>query len=77
MPMFFTIATGVYLATGRYRLVARGVRQLARCSRSVEMICVLRLSCPRGEMDIIQVSGTWGLGSIPGEGMTSAVRSIR
>ena len=26
--------------------------------------------CPRGEMDIIQVSGTWGLGSIPGEGMS-------
>ena len=27
--------------------------------------------CPRGEMDIIQVSGTWGLGSIPGEGMSA------
>lgn len=26
---------------------------------------------PRGEMDIIQVSGTWGLGSIPGEGTSS------
>ncbi len=29
----------------------------------------IRLLRPRGEMDIIQVSGTWGLGSIPGEGM--------
>jgi hypothetical protein len=41
-----------------------------RCSRFADMIdepCSLR---PRGEMDIIQVSGTWGLGSIPGEGMS-------
>lgn len=29
----------------------------------------IRLLRPRGEMDIIQVSGTWGPGSIPGEGM--------
>jgi hypothetical protein len=70
MLMFFTIATGVYLATGSYCPVAQSAWQPARCSRSVEVICMLRLSCPRGEMDIIQVSGTWGLGSIPGEGMT-------
>lgn len=32
------------------------------------MLRVCRFRSPRGEMDIIQVSGTWGLGSIPGEG---------
>ena len=32
---------------------------------------ILQLSRLRGEMDIIQVSGTWGPGSIPGEGNAS------
>ena len=31
---------------------------------------IFHLSCPRGEMDITQVSETWGPGSIPGEGNT-------
>ena len=34
------------------------------------MLRVCRFGSPRGEMDIIQVSGTWGLGSIPGEGIS-------
>jgi hypothetical protein len=28
-------------------------------------------------MDIIQVSGTWGLGSIPGEGIVASVGTLR
>lgn len=35
----------------------------------------MSLRSPRGEMDIIQVSGTWGLGSIPGEGALWPIRN--
>src|SRR6266446_6634483 len=42
-----------------------------RCLQSCDVIGETCFLCPRGEMDIIQVSGTWGLGSIPGEGRST------